>query len=169
LTVNTRPRGYLLDLLEQVRSGEISLAEAAQRQALAERVERLPKTERERACEFLTGVLERGNHLRTVIGLADNLLAMPRKERLRIYVLSKSDKPRERSLALTEAAKLPPMPHPAWIPLQEAVRQIRRSARHLKDDGIEEDDGSRQSCRNAEAEIRAVIATLKQARDGEQR
>lgn len=75
-----------------------------------ERFEELPAEEREAAA----GVLGCAKLLdpEKAVELVDNLTAKKPSERQVIYDLAQSDDPRKQSLALTEAAKLPPMPDP---------------------------------------------------------
>lgn len=118
-------------LFDQVKTGEISLPEAGRRSALAEKIEAFPDDEREQAESFLRAVADNGNHTAKVIELADNLLSKPEEERVRIYVLHESEDPQDQSLALTEAAGLPPMPHPALPHLREAGRSLAKARRHV--------------------------------------
>lgn len=143
-------------LTDEVRAGRLSLAEAARRQKIAERIARFPEDERDRAAGFLKDVTDAGNHTAKVIELADNLLAKPEEERVRIYVLHESEGARDRSLALTEAAGLPPMPHPALAHLRDAGRAVARAARHMDDpsDAVRL-DGLR-------AEISDIVSSLKE-------
>jgi ParB/RepB/Spo0J family partition protein len=75
-----------------------------------ERIEELPTEEREAAAVVL-GCAKLLDPEKAV-ELVDNLTAKKPDERKVIYDLAQSDDPRKQSLALTEAAKLPPMPDP---------------------------------------------------------
>jgi hypothetical protein len=143
-------------LFDEVKAGRMTLAEAGRREAIASKVEQLPTDERGRASSFLGGVIADGNHSSTAVEMADNMLAMPAEERLRIYVLHESDDPRERSLALTEAANLPPMPHPALPHLRDAGRAIAKARRHFNG------DASGERLKVVRSEIDAVISTLQE-------
>jgi hypothetical protein len=143
-------------LFEDLKSGKKTLAQAAREAALTERLRGFPDDERERAAAFLHHVVAEGNHSSTAVELADKLLAKPAEDRLRIYVFHESDDPRERSLALTEAANLPPMPHPALPHLRDAGRAIAKARRHFNG------DASGERLKVVRSEIDAVISTLQE-------
>jgi ParB-like chromosome segregation protein Spo0J len=165
--VGTNPR-YVSDakkvrdrdvmLFEQVKDGTISLPEAARRSALAEKIDRFPEDERDDAKTFLHSVIDDGNHTRIAMGLADNLLEMPAEDRLRLFVMSQSENPRERSLARTEAANLPPEPHPSLPPARDALRELAKAARHLNGDS-----NLSAQYRSARGEIETFVTMLKEA------
>jgi len=139
-----------------VKKGSLSLPEAARRSKLAEKVDAFPADERDRARAFLQGVVDRGNHTSTAVELADNLLGMPEEDRLRIYVLNESDDERDNSLAMTEAAQLPPMPHPALPHLRDAGRSVARAMRTI------DSDAGAASLKRIRDDLAAVISTLKE-------
>jgi hypothetical protein len=141
-----------LTLLRQVQDGAITLPEAARRVSLADNIERFPKGERERVGAFLHALIKDGTHTQIVVEIADNLLEMQRDGRLRIYALNESGNDRDRDLARTEAAKLPPMPHPALMHLRNAGREIARAARHMNGDGW---------CDDIRQDINSKITSLK--------
>lgn len=144
------------ELFEEVKSGNLSLAEAARRQKIAEKIQAFPEDERPKAEKFLRGVVERGNHTAKAVELADSLLQKPEEDRVRIYVLDESDDPKDQSLALTEAAGLPPMPHPALTHLRDASRSLAQAGRYL--DGL---DGKRLN--GFRSEINSIVSTLKES------
>lgn len=69
-----------------------------------------------------------------VIAILRNLKKMKVTARRRIWKLSESSDPRDRGLALTKAAELPPMPDPRVYDLDEALKILRRSAKLFTDD-----------------------------------
>ena len=85
-----------------------------------ERIEDLPQEERGPAADVLgcAKLLDPG----TAVELVENIVAKKPEERRQIYDLAHSEDPRKRSLALTEAAKLPPMPDPRLGILDNALR-----------------------------------------------
>jgi len=163
-------------LADEVKKGSLSLPEAARRSKLAEKVDAFPADERDRARAFLQGVRNAGKLarpddqidirrpledellvlLRHAAQHADNLLGMPEEDRLRIYVLNESDDERDNSLAMTEAAQLPPMPHPALPHLRDAGRSVARAMRTI------DSDAGAASLKRIRDDLAAVISTLKE-------
>ncbi|MEB2346930.1 MAG: hypothetical protein OZ948_19630 [Deltaproteobacteria bacterium] len=86
-------------------------------------VERLPVADREPA---LALVSEPGIPPRTAIEILRKLAKRKPAERREIYRLAASEDPRERSLAKTRAAELPPMPDPRLASLDDMRRRCRR-------------------------------------------
>jgi hypothetical protein len=143
-------------LFDEVKAGTMTLPEAARRATLNKKLTEFPEDERGRAGAFLHHVIAEGNHSSTAVELADNLLAKPAEDRLRIYVFHESEDPREQSLALTEAANLPPMPHPALPHLRDAGRAIAKARRYFNG------DASSERLKVVRSEIDAVISTLQE-------
>ena len=87
-----------------------------------ERIEELPTEEREAAADVLgcAKLLDPSK----AVELVENITAKKPEERKVIYDLAQSEDPRKRSLALTEAAKLPPMPDPRLGILDNALRFV---------------------------------------------
>lgn len=127
-----RARSLPEHLSEQVLVGKMTLAEAADRETIGRRVGELPEDERERADAFLESLIIAGNHTSSVLEVAGNLLTKPTEERIRIYSLHENGGERDHSLAVTSAASLPPMPHPALKLLVNARRSIRKAQKHLE-------------------------------------
>lgn len=119
------------ELTDQVRAGAMTLAQAADHQAIGARIEELPEDERERANAFLKSLIAAGNHTSHVVDMAGKLPAKPIEERLRIYALHENGGERERSLAITSAANLPPMPHPSLKPVTDARRLLRKAQKRM--------------------------------------
>lgn len=143
-------------VLAEVAAGNIDIAEGARRVELSKRVNSLPPDERSRARTFLDDVGAVGTHTRKLIELADNLHEMPVEDRLRIYGLHESDDARQKSLAMTEAAKLPPMPNPALVHLREAARSLQKAESTLTGESL-------VRCQALREEIKTIIPTVKEA------
>jgi ParB/RepB/Spo0J family partition protein len=75
---------------------------------IRERIEELPEAERESAATVLGCAKVMDPDL--AVTLVENIVAHEPKQRQEIFELARSSDPRDQSLALTKAAKLPPMP-----------------------------------------------------------
>jgi hypothetical protein len=102
--------------------------------AMGETLEKLPEPERKQA----TGVLECARILAPVdaVQLITNMAAMKSTERSELYQLSSSEDPRDKSLALTKAAKLPPMPDPRLNSLDAALESLSRTVKPFPNDPL---------------------------------
>jgi ParB-like chromosome segregation protein Spo0J len=156
-----KPRGHqpkygvkAEEVAEAIGSSETSLIRAEQHIETAERfpfmqartwrqsdvlriregLEELPAEEREAAA----GVLRCAKLLdpETAVELVDNLTAKKPDERQVIYDLAQSDDPRKQSLALTEAAKLPPMPDPRIGILDNALHILNAAIKPYPKDPL---------------------------------
>jgi ParB-like chromosome segregation protein Spo0J len=70
------------------------------------------------------------------VTLVENLTAKTPAERLEIYNLSQSTDPRERSLALTKAAELPPMPDPRLGILDRTITSLNYAIKPFPNDPL---------------------------------
>ncbi len=68
--------------------------------------------------------------------LMTNIRAMPASERKETVSLSQSEDSRQRSLALTKAAQLPPMPDPRLNFLEAAMDSLRRASKPYPNDPL---------------------------------
>lgn len=68
--------------------------------------------------------------------LIGNIRAMPATERKEVLQLSQSDDSRQRSLALTKAAQLPPMPDPRLNSLEAALASLQRASKPFPNDPL---------------------------------
>lgn len=91
--------------------------------AVAEAMAPLPEKDRDLAMELVTGAT---NDPKIVIDVVQNVAAMPEVERKEVARLWASDDKRERSRAVTLAAKKPPMPDPRLSILKEAITLVKR-------------------------------------------
>lgn len=107
---------------EIVAKGETEILAAAKEIRLEKALARLPEDERDPARVL---VVQSGIPTSKAVEMVTNLTAKPTEERVRIYSLGTSTKPHERDLALTEAANMPPMPHPAIQSLNMAMQYLR--------------------------------------------
>lgn len=94
--------------------------------AVRESLEKIPESEQGK----VAGVLSCAKVIdpATAVKMVVNLAAKPKPERQAIYGLSVSSDPRDRSLALTKAAELPPMPDPRLGLIQAALESLRRAS-----------------------------------------
>lgn len=70
------------------------------------------------------------------VKLVGNMVAMKPAQREELFTLSRSTDPRERSLALTKAAKLPPEPDPRLNSLEAAMGSLRRASKPFPNDPL---------------------------------
>lgn len=108
---------------------------------------KLPDEQRQKAVALVS---EPGIPPKDAIKVFRNISDMASPERDRIFGLAASDDSRDRDLAVTEAAKLPPMPDPRLTLLDDATRAIRTAARQFPNDP-------------ANGAINAVLPVLKAA------
>jgi hypothetical protein len=141
------------DLLEQVAKGDLTLGQAAAQASIIRQMGEFPKDEHAAVDKFVEVAVADGTPPAMVKVLLDNVAAMPTEERVRVYSLAKSDKPRERVLALTEAAKIPPVPHPGITPLRDVLHHLSVAVRA----GVD-----RQWCSDIRRQIEAKINQLKE-------
>jgi hypothetical protein len=87
-----------------------------------ESLSKLPEAERPDAVALVAHAVAPPQTITEVLG---KLAAKPAADRSEIYRLQASADPRERSLALTKAAELPPMPDPRWSAIREMERTIK--------------------------------------------
>lgn len=114
-----------------------------------EKLERLPEPERVRAAALID---KPATPPKTAITMLANLAEMAPDKRARVFDLDASDDPRDKSLALTEAAALPAMPDPRVVLVGEAAALLSKAAKQFPDDPMAE-------------EIRDEAARLKALRD----
>lgn len=96
-----------------------------------EALEKIPEAERPKAAAMLEAWRLPA---KDAIEITRNLADLPPVERERVFALASSDDSRERSLALTEAAKRPPMPDPRVALLRDARTAVSKAARLFSDD-----------------------------------
>jgi hypothetical protein len=102
---------------------------------MRERLEELPS---DQAREQTMGILGAARILdpALVVELIENIAAKKPAEREEIYRLSQSDDSRERSLALTRAAQLPPMPDPRLGILENVLRYLKAAIKPFPKDPL---------------------------------
>jgi ParB family chromosome partitioning protein len=102
--------------------------------AVREQMEKLPESER----DSVAGVLACARLMDPALAveLVEKMAAKPKRERTEIYALSQSESARDRSLALTKAKELPPMPDPRIMHLTAASSAIQQAIDHAPSDGI---------------------------------
>jgi ParB family chromosome partitioning protein len=102
---------------------------------MRERLEELPS---DQAREQTMGILGAARILdpELVVELIENIAAKKPSEREEIYRLSQSDDSRERSLALTRAAQLPPMPDPRLGILENVLRYLNAAIKPFPKDPL---------------------------------
>jgi ParB family transcriptional regulator, chromosome partitioning protein len=125
--------------------------------AVREKVAELPATEQEHAISVLGCAKVMDPAL--AVSLVEKLANKPEPERKQIYQLSQSEDPRERSLALTKTAELPPMPDPRLALLDTALGALRSATKPYPDDIWT----SRLIA--VAAELRSIRASIKDARN----
>lgn len=96
-----------------------------------EKLEKLPKPDRPKAVDLVT---QPGIPPRDGVEILNNLAKMPAEQRGRVFTLQESDDPRDRDLALTTAADLPPMPDPRIAILLEVVQALKRAEKAVPAD-----------------------------------
>jgi ParB family chromosome partitioning protein len=102
--------------------------------AIKEALDDLPKAERDDAAAVLqcAKVLDPAK----AIDLLKNICVKKPAERKEIYTLAHSDDKRERSLALTRAAELPPMPDPRLPCVERAIHDLRQAVKDFPKDPL---------------------------------
>lgn len=113
-----------------------------------EKLERLPEGERPKATALIN---QAGIPPKDAIAILGNLAEMPAENRQHIFAKAESADSRDRSDALTEAAKLPPMPDPRAALLIKAIAVIQQAERMFPDDPMTP----------AIAEAKAVVDALR--------
>lgn len=78
----------------------------------------------------------------------------PAAERKQIVTLAQSTDTRDRTLALTKAAALPPMPDPRYTPLMSVIETLRRCVKNFPNDP--ESDEIRDLIRRVEALVKTI-------------
>jgi hypothetical protein len=102
--------------------------------AVRERLDEMKPEAREDAVAILgTAKILDPAITKTLLG---NIRAMAPAERKQVVDLSQSSDPRERSLALTKAAQLPPMPDPRLNSLEAALDSLRRATKPFPNDPL---------------------------------
>jgi len=126
-------------------------------------LERLPEADRGPALAFIS---EPGIPPRLAIAILEKLAKRKAADRREIFRLAASDDPRERSLAKTRAAELPPMPDPR-LALTDSIRiACKRMLRYPEDAHSVE---IRELLGRAETLRRAIGETYRLHRDRELR
>lgn len=93
--------------------------------AATDALKAIPKREQKAAVELVTA---RGVDPQSAVKMLENLAEKPPENRKEIFDMYQSGDARKRSLALTRASKLPPLPPPILADLDEAVRRLRKAA-----------------------------------------
>ena len=99
----------------------------------ADLLEKLPEDERSSAAALVD---QRGIPPVDAIEILENLGEKKTEDRSRIYTLAKSNYEHERSRALTEAAKRPPMPDGRIALLKDARKELVRAKKVRPDDDV---------------------------------
>ena len=98
-----------------------------------EHLDALPVQERPKAVALVS---QPGTPPHLAVEMIRNLAAKPLEIRSRIFANAGSPDPRDRSLALTEAAERPPMPDPRLRLLDRAVGEYAAAVRMFPDDAM---------------------------------
>jgi len=101
---------------------------------IRERIAELPVEERASAVVLLNCAKLMDPDL--AVELMDNLAAKKPAERQQIYELSRSEDPRDQSLALTKTAELPPMPDPRLGVLDNVLRFLHAAIKPYPKDPL---------------------------------
>lgn len=123
-----------------------------------EKLERIPEPDRPAAVALVN---QMGIAPKTAIDMLGNLAAMPAPERERVLTLSESDDRRDRSLAITEAARLPAMPDERIALLADAAMTLGKAARLNPDDDF---GGHIEIARDT---VKDILANLREAHRGD--
>lgn len=118
-----------------------------------EKLERIPEPDRPKAVALVN---QPGTPPKVAVEILGNLAAMPAPERERVLTLAESNDPSERSLAMTEAAKLPPMPDERIPLLIDAITALSKAARIRPNDDMA---GAIVVCRDT---VKDTLANLKE-------
>lgn len=122
---------------------------------MRERLEELPDAEQNSAA----GVLSCAKLLdpAQAVSLVEKIAAKKPEERQEVYRLSQSEDPRERSLALTKAAELPPMPDPRLGIIDNACHILGAAIKPYPADPLTPRISSiRDELRRVRAEVKTV-------------
>lgn len=120
-----------------------------------EKLEKIPEPERPAAVALVN---QSGIPPKDAVGILGNLAAMPAPERERVLTLAESPDTRDRSLALTEAAKRPAMPDPRISLLMDAIVALGKAGRLFPDDEMND------RIAIARDTVKDVLAALKEYR-----
>lgn len=118
-----------------------------------EKLERIPEPDRQKAVALVN---QPGTPPKVAVEILGNLAAMPAPQRERVLTLAESKDPSERSLAMTEAAKLPPMPDERIPLLIDAITALSKAARIRPNDDMA---GAIVVCRDT---VKDTLANLKE-------
>jgi hypothetical protein len=94
-------------------------------------LDRIPEQERPKAAALID---QPAIPARDALKILGNLAEMPAPERAKVLTLAESDDARDRSKALTEAAKLPFMPDPRATWLVGQITELRKMAKLFPND-----------------------------------
>jgi hypothetical protein len=121
--------------------------------AVRETLEVLPAEERESAVAVLGCAKILDPDL--AVTLVENIGKKKPEERAEVYRLSQSEDPRDKSLALTKAAELPPMPDPRLGTLDQAVHFLIAATKPYPNDPLT------PRIREVITEVRAIRSAVK--------
>jgi len=128
--------------------------------AVGEAMEKLPESERDQAVNVLACAKLMDPALAQE--LIEKISKKPKTERTEIYGLSQSENPRDRSLALTKAKELPPMPDPRIAHLASASTCLGRAIDCAPNDPVA------SKLQQIRRELKALRRTLQVAPEGSQ-
>ena len=123
----------------------------------AEVIERLPEEDRQPVADLID---QPYCPPQAAIPVLRNLAKMDAPERKEILTLATSEDSRDRSLAMTRAAELPPMPDERYLVLEQAVTQIRRAIK------IHPNDPEVKDLQRIAIDLKQVIATIQERNRG---
>jgi hypothetical protein len=148
-----RPKeaGSLRDVAERIGEPPMNIVKAQQHVEIAEQIpvlagpevkqyhaleareklDKIPEPERPKAVALVN---QPGVPPKDAVEILGNLAAMPAPERERVLALAESADTRDRSDALTEAWKRPPMPDGRIPLLMDAVAALKKALRMFQDD-----------------------------------
>lgn len=121
--------------------------------AAGEALEKLPEREQRVAVEMVS---EPGVPPKTAVKMLETIAERPKDERRELLDLYRSEKPADRELAKTRAAKLPPAVPESLGLLRDAIRTVERSLNY-------EDTVARQEIRSALASLRGALKENEQS------
>lgn len=102
--------------------------------AVREQLEKIPAAEQEAVAGVLAcAKLMDPKSAKTIVA---NLADMPQAERDEIYALSRSEDPRDRSLALSRGDRKPPMPDPRLRLIEDAMAALRKAIKPYPNDPL---------------------------------
>jgi ParB-like chromosome segregation protein Spo0J len=122
--------------------------------AVKEALDDMPKAERDDAAAVLkcAKVLDHGKAVQLLRNIGEKKPA----ERKEIYELAQSDDKRDRSLALTRAAELPPMPDPRLALVEHALQDLKLAVKDFPKDPLT------PAIQDLRKELRKVLAQIKE-------